>query len=281
MSRLHLFLCIGAIMALYGCGHSSERGDQPATAVRVSLANPANPAEGHIASAIASAARLPGDADQDVWRNPEALLQFLGVRPGMRVIDFFAGDGYYTELLARAVEQRGTVIAYNNTAYAKYSEPRLTERFRNNRLPNAHRLDQETSELKLESSSLDAAVFVMAYHDLYWKPADASVPFGDPAAVLAKLYGALRPGGVVVVQDHIANPGGDAAQVVDVLHRIDPEVVQRDFARAGFVLDGKSDAWRHEDDDHTKPSSDPSVRHMTDQFVFRYKKPDTVAAVGG
>jgi predicted methyltransferase len=188
--------------------------------------------------------------------------------------------GYYTELLARAVAQRGTVIAYNNTAYAKYSEPRLTERFRNNRLPNAHRLDQETSELKLESASLDAAIFVMAYHDLYWKPADTSVPFGDPAAVLAKLYGALRPGGVVVVQDHIANPGGDTAQVVDTLHRIDPEVVQRDFARAGFVLDGKSDAWRHEDDDHTKPSSDPSVRHMTDQFVFRYKKPETVAAVG-
>jgi predicted methyltransferase len=274
MIRLQLASLIG-VAVLFGCGHSSERADQPATAVRLSIANPESPAGKHIASAIASPARLSGDSDQDVWRNPEALLQFLGVRPGMRVIDFFAGDGYYTELLARAVEQRGTVIAYNNLAYAKFSEPRLTDRFRNNRLPNAHRLDQETSDLKLEPASLDAAIFIMAYHDLYWKPADASVAFGDPAAVLSRLYSALRPGGLVVVQDHVANPGGDAAQVVDALHRIDPEVVQRDFARAGFVLDGKNDAWRHGDDDHTKPSSDASVRHMTDQFVFRYKKPES------
>jgi hypothetical protein len=101
MSRLHLLCYIGAILWLQGCGHSSERGDQPATAVRASLANPGNPADEHIASAIANSARLAGDADQDVWRNPEALLQFLGVRPGMRVIDFFAGDG----LLHRAFGQ--------------------------------------------------------------------------------------------------------------------------------------------------------------------------------
>ena len=274
MNRLQLACCFTVLVWLQGCGHSSERGDQPATPVRASIANPDHPAAKHIAEAIASPARLTGDADEDVWRNPEALLQFLGVRPGMRVIDFFAGDGYYSELLARAVEQRGTVIAYNNAAYVRYSEPRLTERFRNNRLPNAHRLDEETGELKLEPASLDAVVFVMAYHDLYWKPSDASESFGDPSAVLAKLYSALRPGGFIVVQDHIANPGGDTAQVVDELHRIDPEVVQRDFARAGFVLDGRSDGWRHDDDDHTKPSTDPSVRHMTDQFVFRYKKPD-------
>lgn len=276
MNRIQCACLMLVLTLLDACGHSGERGDQlTAVPVRASIANPSSPAAHYIANAIANPARLQGDADQDVWRNPEALLQFLGVRPGMRVIDFFAGDGYYTELLARAVERRGTVIAYNNMAYAKYSEPRLTERFRNNRLPNAHRLDEDTDELKLEPASLDAALFVMAYHDLYWQPAGANAPFGDPAVVLGKLYAALRPGGLVVVQDHIANPGGDTAQVVDALHRIDPEIVQRDFARAGFVLDAKSDAWRHDDDDHTKPSSDPSVRHMTDEFVFRYRKPES------
>src|SRR5829696_6893849 len=54
-----------------------------------------------IAASIASPERLPDDREQDTWRKPEALLTFLGARPGMQVIDYLAGEGYYSELLAR------------------------------------------------------------------------------------------------------------------------------------------------------------------------------------
>ena len=80
----------------------------------------------------------------------------------------------------------------------------------------------------------------MSYHDLYWRPDDGSWPPTDPMLLLGKLYTALKPGGVVVVEDHVANPGGEPDKVVADLHRIDPSVVKRDFEKAGFVLDGES-----------------------------------------
>jgi predicted methyltransferase len=85
---------------------------------------------------------------------------------------------------------------------------------------------------------------------------------------------ALKPGGAVVVQDHVAMPGGDPAVVVDKLHRIDPALVKRDFEQAGFVFDGSSDVLAHPDDDHTRLVFEESIRGRTDQFVYRFRKPD-------
>jgi predicted methyltransferase len=226
-----------------------------------------------IAAAIASPARLTGDADQDTWRKPEVILDVLGVESGMEVIDVFAAGGYYTELLARAVGPLGRVIAYNNAPYAQFAGAKLEERYGGARLPNVEQLTVPVNELVLAPASLDAALFVMSYHDLYWRPDDGSWPETDPAELLASLYVGLRPGGVVVVQDHVANPGVDPVTGVGELHRIDPEIVKRDFARAGFVFDGGSEALRHPDDDHTLSVFDPSIRQRTDQFIYRFVKP--------
>jgi predicted methyltransferase len=91
--------------------------------------------------------------------------------------------------------------------------------------------------------------------------------------LLAKLYAALKPGGMVVVQDHVATPGGDPAKVVDSLHRIDPALVKRDFEKAGFVFDGESSLLAHPEDDHSKLVYDDAIRGRTDQFLFRFRKP--------
>ena len=91
--------------------------------------------------------------------------------------------------------------------------------------------------------------------------------------LLTRLFQALKAGGVVVVQDHVATPGGDPAVIVDKLHRIDPAVVKRDFEQAGFVFDGSSNVLAHATDDHTKLVFDESIRGQTDQFVYRFRKP--------
>ncbi len=75
------------------------------------------------------------------------------------------------------------------------------------------------------------------------------------------------------MQDHVASAGGDVAKVVDTLHRIDPALVQQDFARAGFVFDGESKVLAHPEDDHTKLVFDESIRGKTDQFIYRFRKP--------
>jgi predicted methyltransferase len=226
-----------------------------------------------VAAAIASPDRPQKDAAEDERRKSREVLLFLGVRPGMRVIDVFSAGGYNTELLSRAVGVKGQVIAYNNPPYAKFAEKGIATRYANDRLGNVRQVTAEVGDLELAPSSLDAALFVMSYHDLYWRPADGSWNATSADTLLAKLLGALKPGGVVVVQDHVAKPGGDPADVVDKLHRIDPALVKRDFERAGFVFDAASDVLAHPADDHTKLVFDESIRGQTDQFVYRFLKP--------
>jgi len=226
-----------------------------------------------IATAIADPGRPAADREQDATRKPAEILGFLGVVPGMRVLDAFSAGGYYTELLARIVGSEGEVIAYNNPPYAKFAEKGIAARYAGSRLPNVRQVTSTLEQLELEPASLDAAVFVMSYHDLYWRPADGSWPPTDPSLLLAKLYAALKPGGVILVQDHVAAPGGEASEVVDKLHRIDPAVVKRDFERAGFEFESASDALAHPADDHTINVFNPAIRGKTDQFVFRFRKP--------
>ena len=92
--------------------------------------------------------------------------------------------------------------------------------------------------MPLDPASLDAALFVQSYHDLYWRP-KKGWPATDPAKALAQLVPALKPGGVVVVIDHVAN-AGDPTETVNAMHRVDPAVLKRDFEAAGLTFDSDS-----------------------------------------
>jgi predicted methyltransferase len=242
-----------------------------AAAVEVKVVEVASRAA--IEAAIASPDRPPADRERDAVARPGEVLLFLGVTPGMRVADMFSAGGYYTELLARTVGVKGQVIAWNNPPYAKFAEKGIAERYAGERLGNVRQLTTEVDALELPAASLDAALFVMSYHDAYWRPADKSWDRTDPAELLRRLFLALKPGAVVVVQDHVAAAGGDVAQVVDTLHRIDPAIVRRDFERAGFEFDGASKVLARADDDHTRLVFEDSIRGRTDQFIYRFRKP--------
>ena len=51
-----------------------------------------------------------------------------------------------------------------------------------------------------------------------------------------------------------------------------PNVVKRDFRRAGFVLVGSSNMLRNPADDHSLLVFDPKIRGKTDRFVFKFRK---------
>jgi predicted methyltransferase len=226
-----------------------------------------------ITASIASTDRPAADRQRDAWAKPDVVLTLLGAKPGMHVIDYLAGDGYYSELLARVVGPKGEVIVYNNGGYASFIGPELVKRFEGHRVPNTIDKVEEISELKLPDASLDAALFVMSYHDIYFTPHGAKGPMGDASQMAKALFIALKPGGVVVVQDHAAPAGSDPAQSVQKMHRIDPEAVKHTFEQAGFTFDSESTALRNTGDDHTKLVFDPSIRHKTDQFLYRFRKP--------
>jgi len=262
---------IAVLFYLAGCNQSQQAAPTAPPAAAPTTA--ADSSAAAIDAAIASTARLPSDSAQDEWRKPKEVLSFLGARPGMHVLDYFSAGGYYTELLSRIVGEQGQVIAYNNAPYLKFAKDEPQQRYGASRLANVAQLTTPPGELTVTPGSLDAALFVMSYHDLYWKLKDPDWGSIDPAQALAKLVAGLKPGAVVVVVDHVARAGGDTAETVDALHRIDPAVIRRDFEAAGLQFDGESMALRHATDDHTKPVFDPSVQHRTDQVIYRFRKP--------
>ena len=82
----------------------------------------------------------------------------------------------------------------------------------------------------------------------------------------------MKSGATLGLIDHAAAPGSPA-ETGGTLHRIDPELVKRDFAAAGFVLEAESDLLRNPADDFGKGVFDPAVRGQTDRFILRFRRP--------
>jgi predicted methyltransferase len=271
-----LGICLVFFAVLSGCKRAeSPSGSVPAGDTSVAPPGPAATGVADIAAidaALANPARFAGDREQDDTRKSKDVLVFLGARPGMHVIDYFSAGGYNTELLSLVVGPEGRVIAYNNDAYSKFAGKQPAERFGDNRLPNVEQVTSPPEQLSLPAESLDAALFVLSYHDLHWRAKDGSWPDTDPAVALAQLVPALKQDAVVVVVDHVANPGGDTGAIVDSLHRIAPETIKRDFEAAGLTFESEANFLRNPEDDHTKPVFDESVRGKTDRVVMRFVK---------
>jgi predicted methyltransferase len=268
-------LLLATALALAACGsksHEEAKAPEAAPPEPAAAAAPAPTADAAaIDAAVANAERSKEDKDQDVWRRPAEVLTFMELRPGLHALDYFAAAGYYTELMSRVVGADGKVIAYNNDEYRKFSGDGPTKRYGNNRLPNVVEVTQPVDSVKLDPASIDAVLFMQSYHDLYWRPKDGSWPATDASKALAQLVPALKPGAVVVVVDHVANAGEPTATVT-AMHRIDPAVLKRDFEAAGLKFDSESQAFANPADDHSKEVFDKSIRHKTDQVMYKFRK---------
>lgn len=276
MNVTRMAACALLVLAMAGCQKQPAETSPPTPAAANAPAPAAEPAAdaAAIQAALSNPGRLAGDADEDGWRRTADVLTVLAVKPGMTVVDYFSASGYNTEVLSYLAGPQGRVIAYNNAPYLKYSGDKPAQRYGANRLPNVSQLTTPPEELPLDPASVDAALFVLSYHDLHWPPSkDGSWPKVDPAAALAKLVPALKPGATVVVVDHIALPNDDDAKTVDAMHRIDPEVVKREFEAAGLKFVNANDALRNTEDDHSKPVFDKSIQHKTDRFIYKFTKP--------
>ena len=225
-----------------------------------------------VQAALAAPGRPAADREQDPWRKPAESLVFFSVQPGMVVLDLFAGAGYYTELLAAAVGPTGRVVLHNNQAYLSGVGEELTRRFAGSRLPNVEQVAAEANALELTPGRFDFVLLSAVYHDVYYVNEARNWPKIDGPRLLAELFEGMKPGATLVVIDHAATPGSPA-ETGGTLHRIDPAIVKRDFAAAGFVLDAESDLLRNPADDFTKNVFDPAVRAKTDRFMLRFRRP--------
>lgn len=233
-----------AILSLFACTTTSRSGDEEAI-------SPPRPAQ---------------DVARDAGRQPQAVLDFLGVDAGMTALDVIAAGGYYTELLSNRVGENGRVYAQNPAVVLRFGNGRndraLTDRLAGGRLINVRRLDREFNDLGLLADSVDVAITALNFHDVYNNSPEAS------SAMLAAIKYVLKSGGVLGIIDHVGNPGADNK----ALHRIDPALVEKVAKDAGFMVES-SDVLSNSADDHTQGPFAAELRGKTDRFVLKLTKP--------
>lgn len=225
-----------------------------------------------VAAAVAAPGRPKDRVDLDEVRKPVEVLRFMGLKRGDRALDYFAGTGYYSEIMARAVGPKGYVVGWNSAGMARREPVAKALSDIRSRNSNTAFYSSPTTAIAFAPNSFDFALLHLVYHDAYWESAQFGLPRIDPNTVVKAIWDAVRPGGTVAVIDHVATAGGDTREVVEKLHRIDPATVRADFERAGFVLEAQSDLLRV-DEDHSKNVFDPSIRGRTDRFMYRFRKP--------
>jgi predicted methyltransferase len=133
-------------------------------------------------------------------------------------------------------------------------------------------LVRAVDEMRLAPRSVDMIFTHLVFHDLWWESERFKFKRIDTDAMLANWFAAVRPGGSVIIIDHVG-PGGDIRATVDKLHRIDPADARAAMERAGFVFDSVSNALRNPSDDLAVDVFNAKVRGKTDRFVMRFIKP--------
>ncbi|HEY7959061.1 MAG TPA: methyltransferase [Sphingomicrobium sp.] len=240
--------------------------------IAVPLAATPAVAQTAIAAAVAASDRNPDNVKLDEGRKPAQVLAFLGLKPGMKVLDLFGGNAYWAEIMAPVVGPKGHDTVWEPTQFYNDKTKASFEAFAAKH-PNVSITVSPFERPDLPKNYANFVILNDNYHDSYWQNAKYKIPQMDPNAFVKAVYESMRPGAVIGVIDHIANPNNDTRATVEKMHRIDPEVVKADFKRAGFVFVKSSDILRNPADDHSLLVFDPKVRGKTDRFVFLFKKP--------
>lgn len=223
-----------------------------------------------IREVVADPARLEADKERDKRSRPTVVLELLGIKEGDRVVDIFAGGGYYSELIGRVVTPGGEVLLHNNKAYINFVGEALDKRFSGREVPGVRRHDREVNNLDLGADSLDGAMIIMSYHDLYHTA--EGWPAIDAADFMGQIVKALKPGGRFLLVDHAAKAGTGKSEAQE-LHRIEERFVRQDVESYGLKYAGSSDVLRNPKDDRSLSPFNPIVQGKTDRFILVFEKP--------
>jgi len=239
---------------------------------------------------LASNARSDVNRARDAARHPRETLQFFGIRSTMTVMEIWpGGSGWYAEILAPLLREHGRYIAAEHdplsSAYAKDNVRALTAKFAAS--PELYSkaeivaLQAPNALSPIANNSVD---LVLTFRNLHnWLARPETTP-----AMLKAIYAALKPGGILGIVDHRADPMAP----VDPLAKLG--YVNEHFAielmeQAGFEFVGSSDVNTNSNDtrdyDQGVWTLPPTYRlgdkdrerytliGESDRFTLRFRKP--------
>ncbi|HUI61555.1 MAG TPA: hypothetical protein VLX90_15105, partial [Steroidobacteraceae bacterium] len=204
-----------------------------AAAANVPAADPA------LAHAIADPARTPKFVARDRYRHPAEELAFFGLKPGMTVVEIWPGAGYWTEILGPYLKSSGHYIAAVTVSGESKEEDATTDAWKQRMAREKDKLGPVTlTELgkgHFEVAPAGSADLIVTFRNLHnWMDS------GYAEQALQGFFTALKPGGILGIEDHRARAG----------HPQDPKAksgyVRQDYAielarKAGFEFVGASE----------------------------------------
>ncbi len=193
------------------------------------------------------------DKYRDATRKPADILALVDIKADMKVVDFIAGSGYYTELFARILNNSGKLYSVKGKL-----EKRNLSKFNNISVLN----ELDLSDL---NEPVDRIFTALNYHDIINKAGF------DRQKLLKTIYNKLNNNGYFIVIDHNAAPGAGSSQTKK-LHRVENIFVLNEITKAGFILDRSSTALANPNDHFTTDVWHESTNGKTDRFVYRFKK---------
>ncbi len=205
-------------------------------------------------------------------RKSAEVLAFAGVMPGMTVVEMEAGDGFYTELLSRVAGPDGKVYMQNPPSFKAFLGDSVSKRV-DGRLLNVQVVESAFDNLtNVPDANADLVTWFLGPHELWYTPqGEPEGVLGDPDMAFDEIARVLKPGGHLVVLDHMA-PAGSPPTTGGDTHRIDKAVIIALAEDHGLTLVEESDILANPDDDGTVQVFDPTVRRKTDRFLLKFAK---------
>ncbi len=193
-------------------------------------------------SAIASESRAKSNRVRDTYRHPEETLAFFGIEPEMTVVEIWPGGGWYAEILAPYLKDKGQYVAAGFNAESEVGYFRKgSEKFkklvasRSDDFGQKVKINDFEPPHKTEIIAPGTADAVLTFRNVHnWMSRDAA------DAAFKSFFTALKPGGILGVVEHRA----DASKPQDPKARsgyVREDVVIAMAEKAGFKLAAKSE----------------------------------------
>jgi predicted methyltransferase len=226
---------LSLVFIVSGCGGASPAAPVAppspppgAHAARVSATPPPADTEGKLRWAIAGEQRSAENRARDKYRHPFETLTFFGLRDDMTVIELWPGAGWYTEILAPVLAQKGKLVVTGSKTLAERM-PREPEVFGKVEM---RRLDPP-NDLTLGPD--ESADLVLTFRNLHNWMKD-----GYDEKLFAAIFKVLKHGGVLGFEEHRAKPGTDPKTAGDIGY-VPESYVLALAQKTGFELAGKSE----------------------------------------
>lgn len=186
-------------------------------------------ADAGLKTAIANPDRAAAHKIRDTHRNPGETLAFFGLKPNMTVIEISPGSGYYAEILSPYLKSGGgRYIATGNAMSALTDQAKWGAQ--------TYVPFNATSGPLAPAGSADMVVTFRNIHNWMWQPGMVDKAMTDFAA-------ALKPGGVLGVEEHRADPR--AEKIEGTRSASDGYVSKSSIVaaaqKAGLVLEAESE----------------------------------------